>query len=64
MFEHVKDLGVRPRSCLMYAFAASAESVKPALIAGFILGVFSSGVFMRQLLGVARLLAAAALCGD
>jgi hypothetical protein len=42
------------RSCLIYAFAASAESVKPALIAGFILGVFSSGVFMRQLLRVGR----------
>ena len=39
------------RSCLIYALAVSAEVVKPALIAGFMRHVFSSVVFMRQLLG-------------
>ena len=38
------------RSCLIYAFSASAKDLRPALIAGLIRGVSGFGLFMRQLL--------------
>src|SRR5882762_9553700 len=37
------------RSCLIYAFVASAGHMRPALIAGLIQGVSGIRLFMRQL---------------
>ena len=43
------SLEVQARSCLIYAFSASAKDLRPALIAGLIRGVSGLGLFMRQL---------------